>query len=75
MLSPLSLSESCRLDARLNQVGHALAHAGRVRGVDYSRTTIAAVSHRWDRRWVTLVAGLLLPAYLGHLSIDDFPAN
>lgn len=73
-LAPLPESESRSLDRRLNQIGHAIAYGRRVHGRDYDATPVALVSHRWDRRWATLVSGALCPAYVGFLSIESFPS-
>ena len=71
-LAQLTEAESRSLDRRLNQIRNAIAYGRRVRGRDYDPTPIAVVSHRWDRRWVTLVSGTLYPAYVGFLSVAPF---
>ena len=71
-LAQLTETESRSLDRRLDQIGHAIAYGRRVHGRDYDPTPVAAVSHRWDRRWATLVSGALYPAYVGFLPVASF---
>lgn len=57
---------------RLYQLKTALRYAVHIEGEDFSSTEIFAVSPVWSKRWGGLLAGRLLPAYIGYVNVESF---
>jgi hypothetical protein len=71
-LAPLPLSQSLALQRRLQQVRGAIYHGRNYQGRDYDPTRLFAVNPRWNRRWETMLSGVLFPAYIGYLDVGQF---
>lgn len=69
----LQRSQSAQIGYRLDQIRRLIWHAERFQGRDFDPTDTFAVSPLWRRRWEMLLSGILLPAYIGHLSVHEMP--
>jgi len=71
-LALLSPSNIELVQVRMVQIRRAIWHARHYQGRDFDRTRVFAVPPVWRRRWESLIAGNLRPAYVAHLGVGQF---